>query len=89
MSSYLERLQASLPDPPQPPQKGTRVFWIDLMRIIGCVAVPIVHAINFTGTPGQPDPKHAGMISLAVVTTKIIVIESVFMCLICLSWFVT
>ncbi|KNC76889.1 hypothetical protein SARC_10632 [Sphaeroforma arctica JP610] len=34
-----------------------RVYWIDTMRIIACLAVPIVHAINYTGTPGRPDPK--------------------------------
>jgi hypothetical protein len=59
-SGYYDRMQQWLPPPTEPLPKGLRVFWIDLMRIIGCIAVPIVHAINFTGTPGQPDPKHLG-----------------------------
>eukprot|EP01134_Creolimax_fragrantissima_P008594 CFRG8594T1 len=37
--------------------KIDRVCWIDTMRIIACLAVPIVHAINCTGIPGMLDPK--------------------------------
>ena len=54
---YFHAYSGWVPKSP-PVENNKRVYWVDLMRIIGCIAVPIVHSINFTGTAGQPDPKH-------------------------------
>jgi peptidoglycan/LPS O-acetylase OafA/YrhL len=40
--------------------KIDRVYWIDVLRIIACLIVPIVHAKNYTGTYGLESERHPG-----------------------------